>query len=66
MNRIQATALFTGFLLVFGAVGGMDAVPVWEPNPWFFHQLGAAFIGMFLMFMAVITQPLTMEVPNDE
>jgi hypothetical protein len=65
MNSIQATALFTGFLLVLGAVGGMDAVPVWEPNPWFFHQLGAAFIGMFLMFMAVFTQPLTMEVRDE-
>jgi len=55
MNRIQATALFTGFLLVFGAVGGMD-----DPDQaeFFLHQLAAAFIGLFLMFMAVITADL--------
>mgnify|MGYP000739279521 CR=1 FL=1 len=58
MNRIQATALLTGFLLVFGAVGGMD-------NPaqadMFFHQLGAAFVGLFMMFMAVFTTGLAVE-----
>ena len=62
MNRIQATALFTGFILVFGAVGGMDNPAQAEH---FLYQLATAFLGLFLMFMAVITQPLTMEV-NDE
>ena len=63
MNKIQATALFTGFLLVFGAVGGMDNP---DQAEFFFHQLGAALIGLFMMFMAVFTQPLTMEVTDDE
>lgn len=62
MNRIQATALFTGFLLVFGAVGGMDDPAKAE---FFFHQLGAALVGLFMMFMAVFTTAVTMEV-NDE
>ena len=52
MNRIQATALFTGFLLVFGAVGGMDNP---DQAEFFLHQLAAALIGVFLMFMAVFT-----------
>jgi hypothetical protein len=52
MNKIQATALFTGFLLVFGAVGGMDNP---DQADMFFHQLAAALIGVFLMFMAVFT-----------
>ena len=42
MNRIQATALFTGFLLVFGAVGGMDNP---DQAEFFLHQLAAALIG---------------------
>ena len=54
-SKLSGLMILTGILLTFGAVGGMDAVPVWEPNPWFFHQLAAAFIGMFLMFMAVFT-----------
>ena len=52
MNRIQASALFTGFLLVFGAVGGMDNP---DQAEFFLHQLAAALIGLFLMFMAVFT-----------
>ena len=52
MNKIQATALFTGFLLVFGAVGGMDNP---DQAEFFLHQLAAALIGVFLMFMAVFT-----------
>ena len=62
MNRIQATALFTGFLLVFGAVGGMDNP---DQAEFFFMQLGAAFVGLFMMFMAVFTTGLTMEVNDD-
>jgi glycerol uptake facilitator-like aquaporin len=55
MNKIQATALFTGFLLVFGAVGGMDNP---DQADMFFHQLAAAFVGLFMMFMAVFTANL--------
>ena len=60
MNRIQATALFTGFLLVFGAVGGMDNP---DQAEFFLHQLAAALIGVFLMFMAVFTT--TVEVRDE-
>ena len=63
MNRIQATALFTGFLLVMGAVGGMEDVAKAE---FFLYQLATAFLGLFMMFMAVISQPLTMEVTDDQ
>ena len=63
MNKIQATALFTGFLLVFGAVGGMDNP---DQAEFFFHQLGAALVGLFMMFMAVFTTAVTMEVDTDE
>jgi hypothetical protein len=55
-------ALFTGVLLVFGAVGGMDNP---DQAEFFFHQLGAAFVGLFMMFMAVFTTGLTMEVNDD-
>jgi hypothetical protein len=55
MNKIQATALFTGFLLVFGAVGGMDDLDQAEH---FLYQLATAFLGLFMMFMAVFTAKL--------
>ena len=63
MNKLQATALFTGFILVFGAVGGMEDPAKAE---FFLYQLGTAFLGLFMMFMAVMTQPLTIEVEDDE
>jgi hypothetical protein len=63
MNKLQATALFTGFLLVFGAVGGMEDPAQAE---FFLYQLATAFIGLFLMFMAVMTQPLSIEHSDDE
>ena len=43
-----------GLVLTFGAVGGMDAVPVWEPNPWFFEQVIIALVGVFMMFMGTV------------
>ena len=46
MNKIQATALFTGFLLVFGAVGGMDNP---DQAEYFVEQLILAFTGLGLM-----------------
>ena len=63
MNRIQATALFTGFILVLGAVGGMEDPAKAE---FFLYQLGTAFLGLFMMFMATITTGLTIEVQDDE
>ena len=62
MTKLRAMALFTGVLLVFGAVGGMDNP---DQAEFFFHQLGAAFVGLFMMFMAVFTTGLTMEVNDD-
>ena len=46
--------MIVGFMLTFGAVGGMDAVPVWEPNPWFLEQVVLAFVGVFMMFIGMI------------
>ena len=63
MTKLRGMALFTGFLLVFGAVGGMDNPAQAE---FFLYQLATAFIGLFMMFMAVMTQPLTIEVQDDE
>lgn len=62
MNKIQATALFTGFLLTFGAVGGMENP---DQAEFFLHQLATAFVGLFLMFMAVITVGLTVEADDE-
>jgi len=62
MTKLRAMALFTGVLLVFGAVGGMDNP---DQAEFFFHQLGAAFVCLFMMFMAVFTTGLTMEVNDD-
>jgi hypothetical protein len=51
MNRLAAAMVFGGFLLVFGAVGGMD-------NPdqanHFFEQLAAAVTGVFFMFIGAV------------
>lgn len=43
-----------GFVLTFGAVGGMDSVPVWETNPWFFEQVVLALVGVFTMFVGTL------------
>lgn len=57
MSNLAAVFLFSGLFLAFGGIGGMDAVPVWEPNPYFWHQLAAVFVGMFFMFIAVMLMP---------
>ena len=56
-DKLAATMIFGGFLLVFGAVGGMEAVPVWEPNPWFWHQAAIALLGLFMAFMGTMLLP---------
>ena len=40
---------FIGFLLVFGAVGGIDAQPL-ASNAVFASQIAAAVIGLVLMY----------------
>lgn len=57
MTNLAAVFLFGGFLLTFGAVGGMDSVPVWDPNPYFYHQLAAAASGLFFMWIGVLLLP---------
>lgn len=41
--------LLVGFLLVFGAVGGMDYGPAED----FYYQLGLAVVGLGLMYSGV-------------
>ena len=41
--------VIVGFLLVFGAVGGMDAQPL-ASNAVFAAQLGFAVLGLILMY----------------
>lgn len=57
MTRLAATMIFTGIMLTFGAVGGMEAVPVWDPNPWYWYQAAIALTGLFFMFIGVILLP---------
>lgn len=38
--------IFVGLMLTFGAVGGMDSVPVYEPNPNYRLQVLLAFAGL--------------------
>ena len=56
-SKLSGLMIFTGILLIFGAVGGMDAVPVWEPNPWFWHQALIALVGMFIAFIGTVLLP---------
>jgi hypothetical protein len=46
--------MIVGFMLTFGAVGGMDSVPVWEPNPYFLEQVALALLGLFMMLIGAI------------
>ena len=54
MNKLAAVFLFGGFLLMFGAVGGMED-PAKEA--YFVEQLAIAITGIFLAFMGVIMLP---------
>ena len=51
MTKLAATLLFMGFLLMFGAVGGME-----DPAKadYFLEQLACALAGSFLMFMGTL------------
>lgn len=48
IGAVGAAFLFGGFLLVFGAVGGMED-PAKEA--YFLHQVAAAAMGLFWMFV---------------
>lgn len=63
MNKLQAMAVFTGFILVFGAVGGMEDPAQAEH---FLIQLTASLVGCFLMFMGVMGTVLAVEVTDDQ
>ena len=54
MTKLAATFLFGGFLLMFGAVGGME-----DPSKaaYFVEQLIVAVAGIFFAFIGVIMLP---------
>lgn len=54
MTKLAAVFLFGGFLLMFGAVGGMD-----DPAKadYFVQQLAAAAAGIFFAFVGVMLLP---------
>lgn len=57
MAKLAAAFLFGGFLLVFGAVGGMEHQP--EAN--FLYQLAAAVAGLGFMFVGTLILPKDQE-----
>jgi xanthine/uracil permease len=54
MAKLGAVFLFGGFLLVFGAVGGMDNP---DQMDYFMEQLAAAVTGLFLMLVGTSLLP---------
>ena len=54
MTKLAMTFILGGFLLVFGAVGGMD-----DPDQadYFIEQLAAAVTGLFFMFVGTALLP---------
>lgn len=48
IGALGGVFLFGGFLLVFGAVGGMDNP---EQAEYFWYQLSAAVMGLFWMWV---------------
>jgi hypothetical protein len=54
MTKLAAAFIFGGFLLTFGAVGGME-------NPdqvdYFIEQVAAAVAGLFFMFVGTALLP---------
>lgn len=53
MQSFGAVFLIVGFMLTMGAVGGMESVPVYEPNPLYGYQVLLAFIGVAIMYGGV-------------
>lgn len=54
MGKLAAAFLFGGFLLVFGAVGGMDNP---DQAEYFVEQLAMAVVGLFWMWVGVRMLP---------
>ena len=54
MQKLAATFLFGGFLLMFGAVGGMED-PAKEA--FFLEQVALAATGIFFAFVGVMLLP---------
>ena len=54
MTKLAAVFIFGGFLLTFGAVGGMDNP---EQAQYFTEQLIMAAVGIFWMFVGVKMLP---------
>ena len=54
MGKLAAAFIFGGFLLVFGAVGGMDNP---DQAEYFVEQLAMAVVGLFWMWVGVRMLP---------
>jgi hypothetical protein len=54
MTKLAMTFIFGGFLMMFGAVGGME-----DPTKvdYFFEQMIIAFVGVFFAFVGVMMLP---------
>ena len=54
MTKLAMTFIFGGFLMMFGAVGGME-----DPTKvdYFFEQMIVAFVGVYFAFMGVMLLP---------
>ena len=54
MTKLAMTFIFGGFLLMFGAVGGME-----DPTKvdYLFEQMITAFVGVFFAFIGVMLLP---------
>lgn len=53
MGKLGAVMVFGGLFVAFGAVGGMESVPVWEPNPDYWLQASLAVGGMISAFLGL-------------
>ena len=53
MQKLGVFMVFGGLFLAFGAVGGMESIPVWEPNPDYWLQAMAAVGGMISSFLGL-------------
>ena len=54
MGKLAAAFIFGGFLLTFGAVGGMDNP---DQAEYFVEQLAMAVVGLFWMFVGTSMLP---------
>ena len=54
MGKLAAAFIFGGFLLTFGAVGGMDNP---DQAEYFVEQLAMAVVGLFWMWVGVRMLP---------